>query len=610
MASRQLTTAFASVALFAFCTSAGRAAPTTLFVDQGRASCTDSGIGSTTRPFCTIGAAAARAVAGQTVVVDAGTYIEDVTPSRSGTSSAPIVFTTASGAAVTITGKANGFTISGKSWITVRGFDITRTAADGISVSNASNITLSNNHVSYCGQPVLGQTGRGIRLNATTRSAVTGNRVDHNTDFGIFLTNGTTGVTVSHNETSYNARGYERAAAGIHLSGSTGNLVEGNVSHDNEDSGIDFTAGANGNLVRNNTSYRNGDHGISAFQSTGEVIVSNSVYKNVSSGISLYGSSSGATIADNISVDNGINSPRSTGNIRVDPTSTAGATLDYDLVYLSDRSALVVWGTTTSYSLADFVAATGQEAHGLEADPRWRAPDGGDLHLLAGSPAIDSADSGASGESPADGDGNGRQDDPGTPDTGAGPRAFDDRGAYEFQPPGAVAREICGDCLDNDGDGLVDYEDPDCCAQPWSLGLRRMLVRRISSRGHNALALKAVSSTPAPSGLDPVAQDATLQIADDHGELFCSVMPSSSWRRRGNGHRFVFRDPSGRLAGGLVKGRLVVKTGKVLFATGGRKKVRMRPPESTTLRVTVGIGGQCLTTSAALRGTRQGLVYP
>src|SRR5262249_27496400 len=23
--------------------------------------------------------------------------------------------------------------------------------------------------------------------------------------------------------------------------------------------------------------------------------------------------------------------------------------------------------------------------------------------------------------------------------------------------------EICGDCIDNDGDGLTDFEDPDCC---------------------------------------------------------------------------------------------------------------------------------------------------
>src|SRR5262249_17859390 len=32
--------------------------------------------------------------------------------------------------------------------------------------------------------------------------------------------------------------------------------------------------------------------------------------------------------------------------------------------------------------------------------------------------------------------------------------------------------EICGDCQDNDGDGLVDYEDPDCCEQidPLTLG--------------------------------------------------------------------------------------------------------------------------------------------
>ena len=39
-------------------------------------------------------------------------------------------------------------------------------------------------------------------------------------------------------------------------------------------------------------------------------------------------------LANNVSVDNGINSPRTVGNLRVDSTSITGATLDYDLVFL------------------------------------------------------------------------------------------------------------------------------------------------------------------------------------------------------------------------------------------------------------------------------------
>ncbi len=405
-----------------------------LYVDRASSGCSDSGGGAASQPFCTIGAAAARAVAGQTVVVAAGTYTEDVTPANSGTARAPIVFAAAPEARVTVTGGPNAFTLSTKSWITVRGFDVMGTTGDGVSVSNASNITLTANHVSYCGQPVSHRTARGIRLSATTNSLVAGNVVDHNTDFGILLANGTTGVTIVGNEVSHNARVFEHAAAGIRVYGSGANVVDSNVSHDNEDSGIDLAGAANDNLIRNNISYHNGDHGIGLLGSTGVRIIANSVYGNVTAGIDVVGSSGGATLANNISVDNGIQSLLAKGNIRVDSTSTIGTTLDYDLVYLEEGTDLVIWGGSTYSSLAAFVTATGQEIHGTQADPEWASPDAGDLHLRDGSPAIDSADSSASGQGEVDADGNRHVDDPDAPNTGAGPRPYDDRGAYEFQP--------------------------------------------------------------------------------------------------------------------------------------------------------------------------------
>src|SRR6266516_7058360 len=76
------------------------AAATVLYVDQSNASCSDSGAGTQTAPFCTIGQGAAVATAGQTVQVASGTYNELVTVAHSGTSGAPIVLTAAPGASV------------------------------------------------------------------------------------------------------------------------------------------------------------------------------------------------------------------------------------------------------------------------------------------------------------------------------------------------------------------------------------------------------------------------------------------------------------------------------------------------------------------------------
>jgi PKD repeat protein len=93
-----------------------------------------------------------------------------------------------------------------------------------------------------------------------------------------------------------------------------------------------------------------------------------------------------------------------------------------------------IWGKTGYSSLASFQAATGQEAHGKEADPLFMARDNGDFRLQAGSPAIDDANSAVAGWQATDYAANLRVDDPTTPNTGVGPRSYDDRGALEYQP--------------------------------------------------------------------------------------------------------------------------------------------------------------------------------
>jgi parallel beta-helix repeat protein len=405
----------------------------TLYVDNGNPNCSPSGPGTPDHPFCTIIGAAGVATAGTTVVVSSGTYGGPVNPSSSGTASAPIVFAAAPGASVTLTGGTYGFYLSGKSYLTVRGFNITGTSQAGIHVTGSNNVTLSGNHVSYAGQPVSGQTAAGIRLTNTASSLVEANTVDHNTLAGIYLDGGTAGVRVLGNQAYMNAAGWSRLAPGIDVR-SSGNTVANNVSHDNEDSGLQFYTGGSNSLVVNNVAYNNGDHGIDDLNVTGQRIIGNTIYNNVTAGINVEASTvSSATVENNISVDNGINSPRTTSNIRIDSLSTSGSTVNYNLVSLRTPATMYVWGKTGYASLAAFQQATGQEAKGLQADPRWVASGAGDFHLSAGSPAIDSADSAVSGEQTTDLEGNGRIDDPGMANTGAGARSYDDRGAYEFQ---------------------------------------------------------------------------------------------------------------------------------------------------------------------------------
>ena len=122
--------------------------------------------------------------------------------------------------------------------------------------------------------------------------------------------------------------------------------------------------------------------------------------------------------------------------VKVDANSITETTVNYDLVQLSSSGAMFVWGTTTYGSLSAFRSATSQEQQGIQADPVFVSPAIDDYRLGAGSPAIDSADSSAAGEQTFDLAGAPRVDDPATSDTGVGPRTFDDRGSYEYQPTG------------------------------------------------------------------------------------------------------------------------------------------------------------------------------
>ena len=414
---------------------AAPAAPTILYVDGSNPSCSDGGAGSAAQPFCTLAKGAGVALAGQTVLVAGGSYAGGVSVGHSGVAGSPVTLRAASGATVTVSGGVHGFTVSSKAYVTIEGFEVTGTSGTGIQVTGSSHVTISGNHVSFAGHPVSSQTRQGIQLSNTSDSLVSGNVTDHNSEAGIQLTNGSTRDTVAGNDSFANARGYTRAAPGIDLR-APGNTAIGNLAHGNEDSGIQSYTGGSGGLIVDNLTYGNGDHGIDDLNVPGQRIIGNTVYGNVAAGINVEGSSPDATVENNISVDNGIASPRTHSDIRIDPNSTSGTTVDYNLTFLTQPDTLYVWGSSSYTSLAAFQAATGQGAHDRQANPRWVSVAGHDFHLAAGSPAIDSANAGVGGQQASDLEGRSRVDDPTTANSGAGPRAFDDRGAYEFQPGG------------------------------------------------------------------------------------------------------------------------------------------------------------------------------
>ena len=432
-------------------------ASTTWIVDNTNSACNDTGAnaGTPAQPFCTITAAAAamKVGAGDTVLVSAGTYnvTSGINPANSGTPGSPITFTANQG--VTITG-GKFFALSGKSYITINGFTITGTSSNGISVSGGSNVTISNNTESYAGTPISSPAA-GISLTNLSGGLVQGNITHDNSAHGIYLSGSTTGVTVLGNTSYHNAYQYQRNANGIDDI-APGNSIIGNVTYANEDTGINIYTGGDNALVSDNVTYDNGDHGIDDFNVTGGRIIGNTVYYNCTDGINVEGTSGNYDIENNVSVDNATGAVinptpiatnpstgqpyytnlcnRRIGNIGVYDSAPASTTANYNLVYQSGAGAWYTWAGVAYGSLSALHSATGQESNGIFGDPHFANAAAWNLQLSGRSPAIDSANSLASGEQATDILGRSRVDDPSTANTGNPSGSYYDRGSYEYQP--------------------------------------------------------------------------------------------------------------------------------------------------------------------------------
>ena len=419
---------------------------TSYYVDKTMPGCSDLGAGTATQPFCTIVKGVGRMQPGYTLFVGNGTYAETVKPTVSGTAAAPITVTAWPGKSPVIgTGVANGAYISTRSHIVISGLTFTGTTGDGIYVTKSDHVTVSGNTVTEAGRPFQSQTAPGISIRSTNASTVSGNTADHNNGHGIYLAGTSTGNTVKDNAASFNAEGWQRNANGIDVV-APGNSVLRNVTHDNEDSGINVYTGGDNTLVANNVTYNNGDHGIDDLNVSGGRILGNTVFHNCTTGINVEGTSSSYLVENNIAVDNavypaynGLSCSRRAGNIGIWDSAPATTTVDHNLVYLS-KSGVMYAFTKTYTSLAALQTATGQESHGVQSDPQWKSQATSDFQLVEGSAAIDRGDSAPSDQPASDILGNPRVDDLAVANTYAtGPRGYDDLGAFEYQPDQAPA---------------------------------------------------------------------------------------------------------------------------------------------------------------------------
>ena len=178
------------------------------------------------------------------------------------------------------------------------------------------------------------------------------------------------------------------------------------------------------------------------------------------------------------------------------------------------------------------------------------------------------------------------------------------------------AQEICGNCEDDDGNGLTDFEDPACCgAGAAALPLKR--VRLTPKKGATKLQLSDALTGP----LAPAQQHLEIQMRAAGGdEVLCARIPAGGLA--GKKTTFRWRDRTGAAPGasGLQKVQLRVSKKGTAKMTAAGKAVRMQTPAPGRIQVTIGLQGttppdapgRCLSTTAvfAAKGKKGALKFP
>ncbi len=189
-------------------------------------------------------------------------------------------------------------------------------------------------------------------------------------------------------------------------------------------------------------------------------------------------------------------------------------------------------------------------------------------------------------------------------------------------PPAAIASppEICGNCLDDDGNGLVDFEDPACCtdAQSFAGTLRRARLK-LRRNGGMVLRLRGRLGSPGFAAA-PLSEDVFLQMRADGGpEVLCAELPAGQFRKRHGDFRFRDRKHLVASARAIEGMRLKPMASGVLRTRTVGRGMDLRMPRPGGMRVTVGFSApgagaasnRCAVMTGDLRTTRQGgLRYP
>jgi len=173
--------------------------------------------------------------------------------------------------------------------------------------------------------------------------------------------------------------------------------------------------------------------------------------------------------------------------------------------------------------------------------------------------------------------------------------------------------EVCGDCIDNDGNGLTDFEDPACCSetQEFAMTLSRGMIK--SAGETSKVQLRSLLMGNGMTSILPTVQDVLLQLRPADGkDIFCTRIPATAFVQHQSNFNFVARRTPTVGAKGLDRVTLKIRPdGTVRFRTRG-KRVQITNPEQGAMQLTLGFltpgnpaANRCSSTMASFQNVRQ-----
>jgi hypothetical protein len=169
--------------------------------------------------------------------------------------------------------------------------------------------------------------------------------------------------------------------------------------------------------------------------------------------------------------------------------------------------------------------------------------------------------------------------------------------------------ESCGNCADDDGNGVVDFEEAVCCPDA---GVHALTVRKARLARHGAAATVAVDATVAGTALADVVpgHDVFVQLGLDGGPtLFCARIPADRFVLRHRKAVFTDRRRAVGDAAGLTDVVLRTAHGGLLVHVAGRR-AQLVLPSPSALRLVVAFhdpagADRCARTVQAFKRTRR-----